>query len=392
MAADLPRGDAAQAGDASRLAVAIHHVQGAFTLDATFNTPLRGVTALFGASGAGKTTVVRAIAGLAQPQRARIALGERVLVDTAARVDLPIDRRGLGYVFQDARLFPHLDVSGNLRYGERRVRDRPLTLRFDDIVELLGIGQLLRRRVAALSGGERQRVALGRALLSQPRLLLLDEPLAALDNARRAEILPYIERLRDNVGIPIVYVSHALDEVMRLATAVVLMAEGRVVATGTVEEVFSRTDLRPYVGQRFDAGTVLATRIVAHVPADALTLCELADGPDDAPPRIALPQVDAVVGTQMRVRILARDVSLALSEPLDTSIGNRWHGVVDAIVSGEGPYVDVRVRIGPGAALWALVTRTSVTRMGLAVGLPLWCLVKTVALETGSQGMAAAGR
>ena len=363
----------------ARLDVALTHRMGAFALDAAFDAPARGITALFGASGSGKSTIVNAIAGLLRPLHGHVRIGGTTLLDTARRVDMPIEARGVGYVFQDARLFPHLSVDGNLRFGERRTRDRPHTVRHDDVVALLGIGHLLRRRPGALSGGERQRVALGRALLAQPRLLLLDEPLASLDGPRRAEILPYFERLRDEAGLPIVYVSHAIDEVVRLATRVVVLAEGRVIGSGTVEDVFSRGDLRPYVGRRFEGGTILTATVTGH--DDRLTLTTFALGTHV----LTVPRVDAPVGRNMRVRVLARDVSLARSEPQDVSITNRWPGTVAEIIARDGPYADVRVDLG-GFGLWALVTRASVERLALEIGAPAWCLVKTVALDARTLG------
>ena len=365
----------------ARLEVALSHRVGEFALDVAFEVPARGVTALFGASGAGKTTIVNAIAGLLRPQRGHVRIGGTALLDTARAVDVPIEHRGVGYVFQDARLFPHLSVDGNLRFGERRTRGRPRTITHDEVVALLGIGHLLERRPGALSGGERQRVALGRALLAQPRLLLLDEPLASLDGARRAEILPYLERLRDEVGLPIVYVSHAIDEVVRLATRVVVLAEGRVVATGTVEDVFSRAEMRPHVGRRFEGGTILAAAVTGH--DDRLTLSTLALGAHT----LTVPRVNVAVGTMMRIRILARDVALARSDPEQISIGNRWPGRVAEIVERDGPYVEVRVDLD-GPAVWALVTRASVERLALAPGVPVWCLVKTVALDARTLGFA----
>jgi molybdate transport system ATP-binding protein len=365
-----------------QLAVTLAAQLGAFTLDVAFAAPARGVTALFGASGAGKTTIVNAIAGLARAREGRIAIGERVLLDTARGIDVPVHRRGIGYVFQEARLFPHMSVAANLRYGARRARGRPQRVSFDDAVAFLGIGHLLARRPAALSGGERQRVALGRALLAQPELLLLDEPLASLDQPRRAEILPHFEWLRDEALVPIVYVSHAIDEVVRLATRVIVLDGGRVVAQGDVDDVFSRGDLRAYTGRRFEGGTVLTARVTRHDGRLALT--ELAFGANS----MVIPRVDAQVGALMRVRILARDVALARSEPLEISVSNRWRGVVREIVARDGPYVEVSVDVG-GAHIWALVTRNSVERLGLAPGADAWCLVKTVSLDARTLGFTA---
>lgn len=213
---------------------------GAFRLDVELAAPTGGIVALFGRSGAGKTSLVNMLAGLLRPTEGRIALNDTVLFDSAAGIDLPPERRRLGYVFQEGRLFPHLDVRGNLLYGFRRAPAAERAIRLEQIVELLGIGPLLRRRPASLSGGEKQRVAIGRALLANPRLLLMDEPLASLDATRKAEILPFIERLRDELRLPIVYVSHDMSEIVRLADTIVLLADGRVTAIGSAEQVLGR--------------------------------------------------------------------------------------------------------------------------------------------------------
>ena len=222
------------------LEVRAKHRLGVFQLDVELVAPTGGIVALFGRSGAGKTSLVNMLAGLLRPTEGRIALNGTVLFDSAARIDLPPERRRLGYVFQEGRLFPHLDVRGNLLYGFRRVPAAERAIRLEQIVELLGIGPLLRRRPASLSGGEKQRVAIGRALLANPRLLLMDEPLASLDATRKAEILPFIEQLRDKLRLPIVYVSHDMGEIVRLADTVVLLADGRVTAIGSAEQVLGR--------------------------------------------------------------------------------------------------------------------------------------------------------
>src|SRR5437667_10720461 len=226
------------------LEVDIEHRFGAFALDIHFRSG-RGLTALFGRSGAGKTSVVNAIAGLLHPERGRIVVDGSVLLDTERGIHAPAHRRRIGYVFQEGRLFPHLTVRQNLLYGRWFTPAAERSGRLDDIVALLGIEALLGRRPALLSGGEKQRVAIGRALLASPRLLLMDEPLASLDEARKSEVLPYIETLRDEKRIPIVYVSHSLAEVARLATTLVLVADGRVAAAGPVAEIMSRLDLQP---------------------------------------------------------------------------------------------------------------------------------------------------
>src|SRR5579872_4650632 len=222
----------------------IHKTLGGFTLQATFSAPASGVIALYGRSGAGKTTIVNALAGLVKPDRGRIAFGDAVLFDSEAGIFLRPEQRHLGYVFQEGRLFPHRSVRGNLRYGMRSHTDPATASDFEGVVKLLDLGALLERRPGDLSGGEKQRVAIGRALLANPRLLLMDEPLASLDSARKIEILPFIERLRDELKIPIIYVTHSIEEIIRLADTLVVIADGAAAAVGSIEELTSRVDLR----------------------------------------------------------------------------------------------------------------------------------------------------
>lgn len=357
----------------SRLEVEVRRRLGAFDLDVAFASE-GSVTALFGPSGAGKSSIANAIAGIARPDAGRIVIDGTPYFDSSRGVDVPAHRRGIGYVFQDARLFPHLTVEENLRFGLERARGRGVYAPFDAVVSLLAIGPLLARKPRGLSGGERQRVALGRALLGQPRLLVLDEPLASLDAGHRGEILPYLTSLRDAYSVPMVYVSHTIDEVVRLATHVVLVAQGRVVASGPVHEIFSRADLRMHTGRRFEASSIVDAVVVAHRPQWHLTEVKLGAA------TISVPAIDAPPGTRLRLRIRAREVALAHSEPLDTSIGGRLPGRVAEIVPRDGPYAEVGVDVG-GASVWALVTRQSVERMQLSVGMPIWCLIKTVALD-----------
>lgn len=345
-----------------------------FALQAAFAAPRAGVTALFGRSGAGKTTIIQAVAGVVRPDRGRIAVNGEVFFDSAARIDVPIEARRVGYVFQDARLFPHLSVERNLRYGERRSRATERPVRFDAAVELLGIGHLLSRRPHTLSGGERQRVAIGRALLSQPRLLLMDEPLAALDEARKNEILPYLERLRDEMGLPILYVSHAVDEVLRLADRVVALREGRQIAAGPVGEVMSLPDILPIIG-RFDIGTLLDCVVSRHDADYALSTLAFAGG------ELRVPLVDRAVGTRVRTRVRARDVAIALGKPEEVSVSNLLAARVEDIRQQEGPYADVSLTVGP-TRLMATVTRESVARLGLRPGLEVWAMVKSVAVDS----------
>lgn len=347
-----------------------------FSLKAAFAAPNAGVTALFGRSGAGKTTIIQAVAGVVRPDRGRIAVNGEAFFDGAARIDVPIEARRVGYVFQDARLFPHLSVERNLRYGERRTSAAERPIRFEAVIDLLGIGHLLARRPHTLSGGERQRVAIGRALLSQPRLLLMDEPLAALDEARKSEILPYLERLRDEMGLPILYVSHSVDEVLRLADMVVALREGRQIAAGPVGEVMSLPEILPVIG-RFDVGTLLECVVSRHDAGYALSTLAFAGG------ELRVPQVDLPVGRRVRARVRARDVAIALGKPEDVSVSNLLAATIEEIRLQEGPYADVGLAVGP-TRLTATVTRESVARLGLRPGLAVWAMVKSVAVDSRS--------
>lgn len=347
---------------------------GGFALQADFAAPSAGVTALFGRSGAGKTTIIQAVAGVVRPDAGRIAVEGETFFDAARGVDVPIEARRVGYVFQEARLFPHLSVERNLRYGERRSRAASKPIRFQAVVELLGIGPLLARRPHTLSGGERQRVAIGRALLAQPRLLLMDEPLASLDEARKAEILPYLERLRDRMRLPILYVSHSIDEVLRLADTVVALREGRQIASGPVAEVMARPEMVPIVG-RFDVGALLECTVAHHDPAYALSSLAFAGG------ELRVPQVDLPVGARVRARVRGRDVALALAKPADISVSNLLPAIVQEVRLQEGPYADVMLKVGE-VRLTSTITRESVERLALRPGLELWAMIKSVAVDS----------
>lgn len=332
-----------------------------------------GVTALFGRSGAGKTSIVNAIAGLIRPARGRIAVGGVTLFDAERRIDLPRHRRRVGYVFQEARLFPHLTVRQNLLFGRWFTPRAERRLGLDEVVELLGISPLLARRPGALSGGERQRVAIGRALLASPRLLLMDEPLASLDSARKEEILPFLDRLRTEAGIPIVYVSHALDEVSRLADTLVVISSGRVAAAGPIEEIMSRADLRPLTG-RAEAGSLLTARVVRHDPAYGLS--ELAV----AGQRLLVSRLDQPPGGAVRLRVRARDVAISLAPLQGVSFRNMLHGRVRAIEADGGPFVELTLDLG-GPTLRALLTRHAADELKLAPGTQVVALLRTVAVE-----------
>ena len=354
---------------------------GDFRLEARFTAPATGITALFGRSGAGKTTLVNLLAGLERPDRGRIAVGGEVLFSAEDGVDVPTERRRLGYVFQEGRLFPHYSVRGNLTYGRRRGAPGA-AVSVDAVVALLGLETLLDRRPGDLSGGEKQRVAIGRALLAEPRLLLMDEPLASLDAPRKREIMPFIERLRDELRIPIVYVSHAMEEIVRLADTLVLLAEGRVAAAGPIEELTSRLDLRPLTG-RYDAGAVIRATVAGHDVTYGLSELAFPGG------RLRVSHVALPLGTPVRARIRARDVALATTRPVGISFRNVFAARVSEIAPERAPIVDVRLDIGsPGQSvtLWARVTARAVQELGLAPGREVFALVKTVALGRSSYG------
>ncbi len=342
-----------------------------FTLRAELEAPTPGVVALFGRSGCGKTTVVNIISGLLQPDEGRVELDGVVLTDTRARLRVPVERRRIGYVFQDARLFPHLGVLANLRYGMRRAPRAGRAIGLDEVLALLGLEPLLGRRPYQLSGGERQRVALGRALLSQPRLLLLDEPLAALDAARREEVLPYLETLRDRLSIPMVFVSHQLDEVLRLATHVALMDSGEIVASGTLSDISLRPELRAIVGSEA-VGAVL-DGVVTHVDTGH-GMADVQIGTGTL--HISVPE--ARVGAQMRIQLLARDIILATEPPRGLSVRNAVEGVITELSADLGQAVLVKVDIGAGASVLSRVTRNATEALGLRAGMPVWVLVKAV--------------
>jgi molybdate transport system ATP-binding protein len=361
------------------IAVTVRKRLGTFLLDAAFTAPARGITALFGRSGAGKTTIINLVAGILAPDAGRIALGDHVFYDADARIALPPEQRRVGFVFQDSRLFPHLSVEANLRYGLRRAPATDSPIGFDAVVAVLGVGRLLSRTPQTLSAGERQRVALGRALLAQPRLLLMDEPLASLDAPRKAEILPYIEQLRDQFHLPMIYVSHSLDEVVRLADHLLVVADGRIAASGPLADVVSRLDLQPLLG-RFEAGAVIDCTVAAHDDDYLLTTLHFDNG------QLRVPAIDKPVGARVRLRLRARDISIAISEPRDLSISNSLMGTIADFAVRDGVFVDVTITVG-ATTIRALVSRESRDRLGLAVGQRVWALVKTVALDNRSLGL-----
>ncbi len=347
-----------------------HHFP-SIQMDMAFEVPASGITVLFGPSGAGKSTVISAAAGLLRPDECRIAVDGTVLADIASGIWLAPERRRVGVVFQDARLFPHMSVLTNLRFGMRRAPPGPVAL--EEVVDLLGIGALLARRPSTLSGGERQRVAIGRALLAQPHLLLMDEPLASLDGPRKAEILPFLTRLKTALRFPILYVTHSPDEVARLADQLVLIDAGRVVACGPVSEIVARSDL-PF-GQRDDAAAVLLCRVSWHDAARRLT-CLCAAGA-----ALWVPFMDAGIGAACRVRIPAQEVILAGKPPEAISVQNIIPGTVARIVEDELHRTSLVQIALPGGALLSRVTRDAVNRLSLSAGSPVLALIKSTSIE-----------
>jgi len=355
------------------IGVAIRHRFAEVALELGFEAPATGATALFGPSGAGKSSLVAAIAGLLRPDEGRVEVNGDVLSDTARRVWVPPERRRLGLVFQDARLFPHLSVESNLRYGLRRAGGRgERGIGFDDVVGLLGIGGLLGRRPHTLSGGERQRVAIGRALLSQPRLLLLDEPLASLDAALKAEILPYLVRLK-GLGLPMIYVSHVLEEVVQLADTLVLLEGGRTVAAGPLDVLMARGDLA--LARRDNAGSVVRMRVAEHDRPRRLSLLAAGDL------QLWVPLQALEVGAAVRARVPAREVILATEAPRGISVHNVVAGRVRAITEIAAQHAAlVEVAVGE-TALLARVTPDAVARLGLAPGVPALALIKSMTVD-----------
>ncbi len=347
--------------------------RGDFLLDVDFCAPVPGITALFGRSGCGKSTVISLIAGLLAPDQARVQIGDDTLVDTSRHIEVASQHRRIGVVFQDARLFPHLSVLDNLQYGARRLpRGTATPIGFDDVVGMLGLGALTTRRPHQLSGGEKQRVALGRALLSQPRLLLLDEPLASLDLARREEVLPYFEKLRDTLAIPMVYVSHQFDEVLRLATRVVLLGDGRLLTEGDLATVSRHPALREIVGP--DAVGAVMAGVVEGSDDAGLTKVRVGDA-------VFVVDEPAPTGQRIQIQVLARDVIVATSLPAGLSVRNAVAARVVSLSPDAGRAVLVELDIGRTATLLARITARAAEELGLVPDKQVWALIKAVSLR-----------
>ena len=346
---------------------------GGFTLDTSIDMPLSGTTALFGPSGGGKSTLLRIVAGLENRAEGRVVVGGKVWADSRRGIHIAPHERPVGFVFQDGRLFGHLDVSGNLRYAERRSRNGTITR--DAVIDALALEPLLQRRPDTLSGGERQRVALGRTLLTRPHLLLLDEPLSALDMSRKTDILPYLRDVPNAFGIPALYVSHAIEEVVQLADTMIVLADGRVRAVGPTTEILERIDLQTITG-RFEAGALLQAVVTGQDELYRLTRLDL-EGQ-----ALAMPMLAALKsGQTVRLRVRARDVTLALARPEGISTRNILAGTVDAIAAeADTAFAEVTVAIGD-QRLRARVTREAVDMLYLAPGTTVHALIKSASFD-----------
>lgn len=357
-------------GTATVIALDLQLRRPAFALSVNTTVPSRGVTAIFGASGSGKTTLLRCIAGLERSVRGTLQLDDLCWQDDASRRFVPAHRRAVGFVFQDARLFPHLTAGANLDYGRRRCGQRDPRRR-SAAIELLGLGGLLARYPHQLSGGEQQRVAIARALLTEPRVLLMDEPLASLDAPRKAEILPYLDRLHAELDIPLLYVSHALEEVLQLADHLMLLDQGRVRVSGPVLDLLADLTL-PFAGAD-DAAALVSATVLDHDHRYRLTRLAFDGGV------LLVPRLETATGEPLRLLIRARDVSLSLQEPLDTSILNVLPATVLAVAGHRQGQVNVSLRVG-GSRLLARITELSRDRLGIRPGLALYAQIKSVAL------------
>ncbi|GHC15052.1 molybdenum import ATP-binding protein ModC [Kushneria pakistanensis] len=351
------------------LELCIGHRQGSFDVDVDIMAPGQGVTALFGHSGSGKTTLLRMLAGLDRPDRGHIALNNRTFVDTERRIFVPPHQRRLGVVFQEARLFPHYRVRSNLTYARRITGGAA----FDRVVDLLGIESLLARMPGALSGGETRRVAIGRALLAEPEMLLMDEPLTGLDGARKQELLDYIVRLTREIDLPILFVSHDPEELMAIAEQLVVLDRGQVIASDRLETLLSRSDLNPWLGG-FEASTLLTARVLRHDPAWHATRLTLGDGQ-----RLTLPLLDSGEAQDVRVRVRRRDVAIALSHQGDSSFRNQLDAVIEALSPGAPGTLDVTLVVGE-QRLFSRITLEAAEALGLRPGLAVVALIRSVSL------------
>lgn len=354
------------------LRVTVEKQWGSFRLNVRFELPTPGVVALFGPSGCGKSTTINLIAGLVEADRGEVTLDDTVLLDTRRNIHVAAERRRIGYVFQDSKLFPHLSVAANLRYAQKRAIGTPY-VSLQAVTSLLGLAPLMQRRTHRLSGGERQRVAIGRALLTQPRLLLLDEPLASLDRERREELLPYLESLRDQLAIPMVYVSHDFDEVLRLATHIVLMESGSVIAQGSIGKMSLDRRLRALIGPEA-VGAIIDGEVLGEDAASGMSRVRVGNG------ELKVQACGMAAGATVRVQLLARDIIVSTQMPQHLSVRNNLRGFITA-VSGDDAHTDlIAIDIG-GTDVLARVTKAATRELALRPGMAAWALVKSVSLR-----------
>jgi molybdate transport system ATP-binding protein len=359
--------------------ISLRHQFAGFDLEADFAISQPGITALFGPSGSGKSTIINAIAGLIRPQSGHITINDRPVFDSNRHIFLLPRKRRVGYVFQDARLFPHLSVRKNLMFAHRRSKSPLPADQTQAVIEMLGIEGLLDRRPNRLSGGEKQRIALGRALLGNPDILLLDEPLSALDQARKDEILPYLEMLRDARRLPILYVSHAIDEVARLADHLVVIEGGKTRASGSIFDVLGRSDLAPLTGQ-FDTGTVLPARVISRDPTATVSFLSCSGH------RLVVPYLGRALGQETRLHIRARDVMIARRAPTGISANNILPVTISAIDRSDKGDCELHLRLEglgdhPDRQITARITAWSANRLHLAEGQDVFAVIKSVTVD-----------
>lgn len=358
------------------LDIRVEKSNGHFNLRASFTCEGSGVTALFGHSGAGKTTLINIIAGLIRPDSGSIIVNGRILFDSRKGINLPPEKRRMGYVFQEGRLFPHLSIKANLLYGMKRLPKPERVISFDQVVELLGISHLLSRRPATLSGGEKQRAAIGRALLSSPSLLLMDEPLASLDASRKSEVLPFLGRLPRELSIPIIYVTHSLDEVLNLADNMVLMDSGSVIAMDTIEAITARSEFQSLTG-RGGGGSVISTVVLSHDKKKKCTHLRFPGG------ILKVPFVDIPIDNPLRVRIAPRDVAIALELPTKTSYQNILEARIEKIEQDNWGFIMIHLDIG--CPLLVRITPEACSDLSLTEGKKVFALVKSVSVSVGKR-------
>lgn len=358
----------------SKLAIAFEQTLGNSNFDINAELPAKGITAIFGRSGAGKTSLINVVAGLTQPSSGHIEINGRVLYSSSKAINLPTRARRVGYVFQESRLFPHYRVNGNLLYGVKQ----PDHEYFNQVVDLLELRALLLRFPIELSGGEKQRVAIGRALLSKPDILLMDEPLASLDLPRKREVLPFLEHLADNVNVPILYVTHSLNEILRLADHIVVIDKGRVVNSGSIESVWSSNAMRPW--QSFtEQSSLFEALLVEQIEEYALSGLELADGV-----MLWVQKVDAKINSRVRLQVRANDVSINLEKPERSSIRNVLHAeIVEIETHSHGDTrqsVSVKLKLAEGCFMWATITAWARDDLQLVIGMKVYAQIKGVSV------------